>query len=167
MPLSNLLIEIAKKSPRSYATTILNRNEEALKKLEEIHNKIIDSRTESYGESVKIGCPHCIFDESNLVGDYLCHSGCIWTKVTGGDGVDFACCFVKFNGVNHNNFKNSGYGFTVIYDHSNVYINFEPCQSSTLDRTYKQCRKFLLGHIQWAKLDCWGENLEEVKHERK
>jgi len=160
MPLSNLLIEIAKKSSKSYATTILNRNEEALKKLEEIHNKIIDSRTESYGESVRIGCPHCIFDDDD--GDYQCQEGCLWTEMEENkeeQGRDFSCCFVKFNGVNHNNFKNSGYGFTVMYDHSNVYINFEPCQSSTLDKTYKKCRKFLLGHIEWAKLDCWGENL--------
>tara|TARA_Y100000310_G_scaffold18863_1_gene18498 strand:+ start:149 stop:634 length:486 start_codon:yes stop_codon:yes gene_type:complete len=161
MPVSNLLKEIAKNSPKGFAKIILQRNEEALKELEAIHDEIKEPCLQSPAATVNMGCPHCNFDDN--IGEYLCVRGegeedCLWTKMTGEN--DFGCCGVKFNGVSHNTFNDCDYGFSIAYDSTSVYISYSATNSpETFDRTYKQCRKFLLGHIAWAKLDCWGENL--------
>ena len=53
-----------------------------------------------------------------------------------------------------------GGGFEIDYWDDREQIDFIDCDKKALDKSYQLCKRFLEGHIEWAKLDCWGEALK-------
>lgn len=157
---TKLLIKIAKRSPKEYADKILERNETLLEILEGWYNKYLQEELQNYvWESVSLGCPHC--------GEgYPCES-CIWTEVVPSkqqeDDGRFACCHVEFNGHTLEYVANvRDAGFEAVYSHTGATLHYYgPASKKDAKKTYERCKKFLEGHIEWAKLDCWGEEYKE------
>jgi len=163
--ISKTLIELSKISPKGYAKRILKRNESLMKRLMllkpylgktfgDVPDKVIRNvlKTTSYG------CPHC---------SKVCDS-CLYSKaihnVARKNKEERACCYVKFNNIILDNFSYNKCNISIGYWSSKESIlldnsdNIEYIYPSTLIRTkdWKKCRLFLQGHIDWAKMDCWG-----------
>jgi len=170
MAITKVLIKIAKKSPKEYAAKILKRNEELLKLLEELKSEYDENMEEGvpvYSNTHRIekGCPHC-----NI--SYIC-KGCIWSENRSDKtSPHSSCCAVKFNGVNYNDvehgYRTNVLGFSIGYAYcwasvefdDNCVTDFSEADQEKIQTTYEKCKKFLEGHIEWAKLDCWGEEFE-------
>ena len=156
--------EVARRSPKNFATIIRERNEELLVLLEQVYKKVMleyDSNKEcefNICESVKIGCPHC--------GKVYPCSNCIWTDACVEKGEmdrNYSCCMVNFNNVAYRSLQNfRGRGFYVSYGHAKASVGFNWFKTNrkTAEAAYKRCKKFLEGHIEWADSPLWGEKCD-------
>ena len=165
----DILIEVAKRSPKTWATTIRRRNQALLTHLEKMHKRVVKQWDNlNFEQTVNLGCPHCIHDFYN---GFDCEN-CLWTKVVDKNKY-FGCCRVKFNGVtldkasNNRNLpsiRNRYEGFRISYSSNSASVFYNYTSKEMMEKTYKACKKFLEGHIEWTHMECWGEKSQSKKN---
>jgi len=147
--------EIAKASPYGFAAIIQNRNELLLGLLEKWYAEINANKAWATAEKrrdVQHGCPHCIIR-------YGCDK-CLWTKtIKRVEGIKekiskFGCCRVAFKGITYQKVSNSR-GFKITYWKPAATISFYHCGITDFRDSYRCCKKFLQGHIEWSKIKEW------------
>jgi len=158
--LSKTLIELAEISPKNNAKRILKRNESLMKKLmllkPYVGKTIGDIPDEVLRKTVRdtnYGCPHCYQNCAN----------CPWMKVTHSSQNRYeACCDVMFNGISlHSISRQHRVGIFYLENREGIELDntsdlHDMDQEAVIDeKEWENCCKFLQGHIDWAKLDCW------------
>jgi len=168
MKMTKILNEIAKRSPKQYATIIRNRNEALLAALEELYAEYLawcDEKLDVYNSFNRhyfirdfegyLGCPHCI--------DTLECSSCLWTECLQRlrfHARDESCIGIKFDGITladlgHNKYIQFVYSITSEIITFKIDTHSNP--RSKVKAEYEHCKRFLKAHIEWTKLPCWGE----------
>jgi hypothetical protein len=161
--MNEILINLAKFSPRHYRDMVLKRNQLLLAKLQLLKPyvgfnvmAIPDSVMSEVMTTVAIGCPHCLA----LTGCIGCGQ-CMWKIASRGNtclGVDFSA---PDRGLLLTAKRLSDITRTlrIHYCRSIAYIGIDHMGISPyLSQTeYTDCEQFLHAHIEWAQLDCWGE----------
>ncbi len=168
MNFSKTLIDLAKMSPKKFATQIRERNTILLKKLMKLKpylgkplTAIPDEVWKYVTSESQYGCPHCDGCDD-----------CLWTKAAHMGAakalVSFntVCLGAKFDGVSINSmdaYKEDGsvsvrYGcMTEMIDINDLGSNYK------LDKvSWDNCVRFVKAHIEWTKLPCWGEKCKKT-----
>lgn len=149
------LIQLAKISPKKYATTIRNRNTSLLKRLmllEPYIGKNINDIPRNIWYKVtkrtEYGCPHC---------GYCCE--CLWTKVVP-KRLSYGCLHVKFGNISYHKLDKLPLSIGYAYNYEYVsFYNFGYTMILTKEN-WQKCVDFIQAHIDWANLLCWGEKCE-------
>ena len=144
------------------ATQIIKRNQTGLdfiktlpfttKEIENYHlnnnNDLIVSRL------IRLGCPHC--DEK-----FSCEQ-CSWQIITGMNTSSFfPCCCAQFGGVNYSDIHNlEDVRIELAWDSIKIEVLYIPKRIKYMKK-YREdirlCKKFLKGHIEFAKGKINGE----------
>jgi len=147
---------VAERSPVAYAAQILERNEKALAVLEAMVKEYRDEASSSYWsdriEKVPIGCPHC-----QRGPDYTRQKSCPWDAACGQSvtsGCAASCTIVEFGGASLDDMLYS----TVEVTYSSWSVTIFVSHGHTAS-DLAAARRFLKGHIEWAKRKYWGRKL--------
>ena len=169
-PFSAVLVKLARLSPPEYAEVIEERNLALEHQLLEFKNWLAKTLVESdvsalnirwflrtLSDVVELGCPHC-----NRMMDC---TFCLYRKAgakrlvlggLGGRKIHHPCIGVRFpSGARlHNNL--------VWYGPDSAGIEWYRTQRAydegTLDAEIEAALGFVRDHIDWARLDCWGQD---------
>jgi len=169
MSLDHRLIKLAKISPKIFAKQILIRNESLLERLRMLKDYVeCDTLTipsDVYNASAKIsylGCPHC---------GSICIL-CLWSQAGFQPAeVGYASCrvadfkFEDFEAIALRDMQYADMSISVNYHMRSEEIRVNGHNIITRE-DYDACEHFLLSHIEWAKLDCRGEEYVEEKVEK-
>lgn len=168
MEFSKTLIDLAKMSPKKFATQIRKRNTVLLKKLMKLKpylgkplTAIPDEVWEYVTSKSSHGCPHC--DGCEV---------CLWTKAAHMGAaealctINNACLGAKFDGVSINSMDACKIGGRICVQYGSgmelidIY-DWEPAHK--LDKvSWNNCVRFVKAHIEWTKLPCWGEKCKKT-----
>lgn len=152
---SERLVKLARMSPKPYADIIRDRNTALLRQLEEADTM------EGFGACkyvampfVEIGCPHCSCDHDF---NFMC-GACLWTEA--GFGSESGCLYAVFPS-GHSLMNVSSGACSVQYCCDNAYIYGNKKDMEAYAATRAKCQAFLEDHVDWAGLECWGEECKE------
>lgn len=164
------LIEMAKRSERSYAETIKHRNEMLLEKLELLKPFIGVMCGEIPTDILYVvlerrfyGCPHCTSDCKICLWSDVVFPDCDMetVKVSSNEG---SCFRIPFQSEHLRNLPSVTLetvedlaSVRVFYYRNSEQIRLDYDKILTKE-DYDKCLSFILGHIDWANLLCWGED---------
>jgi len=175
---------IARQSPKEFSKQIVSRNRELLKILNEWYKALKKGQYYNGRRGVKIGCPHCVFphdcqkclwtdviEKANRKNFTVRGKNSEGQEIWDQDG-DYGCIYIKFGRVSMTDLdldldlgKNpeiDAKGFEVNYRTDggaiSCNVSYYSYHKKEIDATYKRCKRFLEGHIKWAKSSEWGKD---------
>lgn len=156
------LVRLARISPKAYADRIRERNLMLLERLDKATPEMLEAGAIDTGELITVfrGCPHCGHDRD---GRFMC-STCLWMRCF--PTVESTACVFAEYPAGTSLMRAHGVGINLQYSSDSAHISVTLSEAraagvAVYANGYNRVRGFVEDHVDWANLNCWGEDCKE------